>query len=344
MVAPVVRQPAVRAFCVAGVIAPLVLGAAACSSDPEPTLAPTPVVSSSAPTPSPTPSPSPTPVPRLSGGPVLAVKIDNTSGARPRIGHSVADVIYIEPVEGGLTRLLAVFSTKQPSRVGPVRSGRETDVTILANYGKVAFAYSGSSWYSSSILAKGSQVNLAYDSSTRGYTRDRSRPAPYNIIGFPTELLKRAKGSVKPADPGFRYGAAPAGGRATKKLTATWPAARFTATYSGDSYAVSMDGRREKDALTGKGVSPKAVIVQYVTVRMSGNRDVNGNPTPVETLTGTGKGVLLRDGKSWPITWSRKSPTAPTVFKAGEATAMLPKGQVWVLLVDKGRKVTLSKG
>ena len=75
------------------------------------------------------------PVP-LTGGPVLAVKIDNTSSARPRIGLDRADVVYVEPVEGGLTRLLAVFSRHQAPEVGPVRSGRETDVTILAQLGE----------------------------------------------------------------------------------------------------------------------------------------------------------------------------------------------------------------
>ncbi|WP_162253884.1 DUF3048 domain-containing protein [Phycicoccus sp. Soil748] len=42
----------------------------------------------------------------------------------------------MEPVEGGLTRLLAIFSRDQAREVGPVRSGRETDVTILAQLGE----------------------------------------------------------------------------------------------------------------------------------------------------------------------------------------------------------------
>ena len=47
-------------------------------------------------------------------GPVLAVKIDDTRQAHPQIGLEDADIVYIEQVEGGLTRLAAIFSSKIP--------------------------------------------------------------------------------------------------------------------------------------------------------------------------------------------------------------------------------------
>ena len=76
-------------------------------------------------------------------GPVLVVKIDDTANARPQVGLEFADVVYIEQVEGGLTRLAAVFSSNIPVRIGPVRSARISDIDLLAQYGHVAFAYSG---------------------------------------------------------------------------------------------------------------------------------------------------------------------------------------------------------
>jgi len=53
-------------------------------------------------------------------GQVLVVKIDDTTQAHPQIGLEDADIVYIEQVEGGLTRLAAVFSSVIPERVGPV--------------------------------------------------------------------------------------------------------------------------------------------------------------------------------------------------------------------------------
>jgi hypothetical protein len=76
-------------------------------------------------------------------GPVLFVKIDDTQVAHPQIGLDSADVTYIEQVEGGLTRLAAVFSNKLPALIGPVRSARISDIDLMANYGRVGLAYSG---------------------------------------------------------------------------------------------------------------------------------------------------------------------------------------------------------
>lgn len=76
-------------------------------------------------------------------GPVLAVKIDNVRAARPHTGLGAADIVYVEQVEAGLTRFLAVYSSRQPPRVGPVRSARESDVELLRQFGRPALAYSG---------------------------------------------------------------------------------------------------------------------------------------------------------------------------------------------------------
>ena len=48
-------------------------------------------------------------------GPVYAVKIDNTAKAHPQRGLTKADVVYIEQVEGGVTRLAAVYSSTYPT-------------------------------------------------------------------------------------------------------------------------------------------------------------------------------------------------------------------------------------
>jgi hypothetical protein len=70
-------------------------------------------------------------------GPVLAVKIDNIAQARSQTGLSKADIVCVLPVEGGLTRLLAIFSSERPNAVGPVRSAREADLELLAQFGEV---------------------------------------------------------------------------------------------------------------------------------------------------------------------------------------------------------------
>ena len=319
------------------------LAAAGCSGGGSAPVATTSSTTSSTPTPTPTPSPTPS---KLVGGPVLAVKIDHTTSSYPRVGLSRADVIYVEPVEGGLTRLLAVFSSSMPAKVGPVRSARESDVDLLENYGKVAFAYSGGSAYTLARIRKGPQVNLSNDESSRGFYRDPNRHSPYNVIGVTKELLKRAGGSVKPKDPGFRYFDKPAGGSKAIRVSTSWPSARMTLTWKAKSrgYAIESDGRLEKDALyNNKTVLAQNVVVQYVTTTISGNRDVNGNPTPLEKVEGKGRAMFFRNGTTWRGTWSRPKASSPTTFTTGTGDEMtFAPGPIWVLLVPKGQSVKVS--
>lgn len=76
--------------------------------------------------------------------PVLVVKIDDVKEARPQFHLNQADLVLVEPVEGGLTRLMAVFQSQQPDIVGPVRSARITDTDLVPAFGRPGFAYSGS--------------------------------------------------------------------------------------------------------------------------------------------------------------------------------------------------------
>jgi len=299
----------------------------------------TPVTST--PTPSPTSSSGLVP---LQGGPVLAVKIDNTPRARPRVGLQQADVVYVEPVEGGLTRLLAVFSRTMPTEVGPVRSARESDVELVANYGRVALAYSGGSAYTQRVLAEGRQVNLSNDASGEGFRRERSRPAPYNVIGNTERLLARAGGSAKPKDVGFRFGPASAGGSKATSVSVRWPSSRVSLVWDAKrkQYLVTTDGKADVDP-KGRQYGAATVVVQHVVTHLSANRDVNGVATPVVSLTGKGKAVVLRGGRAWSGTWARRSATAPTTLTAGgKPVALAPGGPVWVLLVAPGQGVAIG--
>ncbi len=78
--------------------------------------------------------------------PALSIKIENTPEALPQWGVDQADVVYEEIVNGGITRLLAIFNSHAPSKVGPVRSVRPTDTQILWPIGGI-FAYSGGAAY-----------------------------------------------------------------------------------------------------------------------------------------------------------------------------------------------------
>jgi hypothetical protein len=63
------------------------------------------------------------------------VKVENIPVARPQTGLSFADIIYEEPVEGGITRFIVIYQCRDASRIEPIRSGRLTDPDALVQYG-----------------------------------------------------------------------------------------------------------------------------------------------------------------------------------------------------------------
>ena len=68
---------------------------------------------------------------------VIAFKIDNNLNARPQSGLQEADSVMEILVEGGMTRFLAFYMDKASSFVGPIRSARPTDPTLVRPYGGI---------------------------------------------------------------------------------------------------------------------------------------------------------------------------------------------------------------
>ena len=326
------------------------LGAAllvgACSSDPEPK-ADNPTESATST--SPTPTPTPTPTSLLAGrvglldGPVLAVKIDNTAKAHPQRGLTKADVVYVEQVEGGVTRLVAIFSSQLPEKVAPVRSARHTDVDILRQYGTAALAYSGSNRGVGRALRKAPIKLVSNDVSRRGYQRTSSRPAPYNVVGDPAELLKRAgKGVDVPKQVGYEFGELPAGGKKARSVTARYPMATVGAVWSEKrtEWLLSMDGNKAM-AEEGGQLGASTFVIQYATVKGSRFHDVNGVTSPETDTIGHGRALIFRNGQVFKGLWSRKKATAPTTYTIGGEKAVFAPGTVWVALIGRGRPVSV---
>jgi hypothetical protein len=161
------------------------------------------------------------------------VKIDNVDAARPVTGLAAADVVYVEPVEGGLTRLVAMYASQHPPVVGPVRSARMTDVQLLGQFGRPGLAYSGAAAPLSALLANAPIVDDSQVRDPDAYFRDRDRAAPHNLYLRPARLPPAAAGSSS-AD--WRTGPAPAGGSPVRQRQVRYPAASSAFRWSTGSH------------------------------------------------------------------------------------------------------------
>ncbi|MEU6062724.1 DUF3048 domain-containing protein [Streptomyces sp. NPDC047097] len=276
-------------------------------------------------------------LPAREAAPVLAVKIDNVGPARPHTGLGAADLVYAEQVEAGQSRLLAVFSSRLPPRVGPVRSAREADLELLRQFGRPALAYSGAQSALIPLIEAAPLYPLPPEAAPAAYRREPSRPAPHNLYLRPRAALDAAPRAERARDIGFRFGAAPPGGKRVTEHTVRFPAARFTFTWSPGErrWRVAMDGRPARTT-DGGPLTAATVVVQDTEVRPSRFHDRWGSVSPYTETTGSGTALVLRDGRSHEARWSRPGAGGGTTFTTpeGRPLAFAP-GPVWIVLAAR---------
>ncbi|MFC8919905.1 DUF3048 domain-containing protein [Streptomyces sp. NPDC057116] len=333
------RNPVPVGAAVAAVIAAaMTAGLFGCSnSDPQPRPTPQPPPGTVTPTSPVRPGVSPFTGLPAKAAPVLAIKVDNVPPARPHTGLGAADIVYVEQVEAGQSRILAVYSSRLPATVGPVRSARESDLELLRQFGRPALAYSGEQSALRPLINAAPLYPLTPGQAPGAYFRGQDRPAPYNLYVRPERALAAAPEADKAKDIGFRFGAAPEGGRQVNEHTVRYPAARYTFTWSDTSkrWLVAMDGAPARTTDGGQAAA-RTVVVQKTDVQPSRFKDRGGNVTPYTKTVGSGTALVLRDGESHDARWSRTTADGGTTFTTpgGQPLRFAP-GQVWVLLTGR---------
>jgi Protein of unknown function (DUF3048) N-terminal domain/Protein of unknown function (DUF3048) C-terminal domain len=255
--------------------------------------------------------------------PILAVKIDNYSIARPQWGLDSADAIIEENVEG-VTRFVGLFQTQLPSEVGPVRSARTADLDLLVAMNHPVFAFSGANdtvnaWVDSAATS-GLLTNFTALSSPC-YVRTAERPGPHNLLLDGTCAVTAATGTG-PARPLW-------------PISATWT--RPATASSDTTFSVPMDGVDVSwtwDVATGTyqrwsdGKPHLTVSGAQLSARTVVEVDCDHIPSPADArspnpiTTGSGTGVVHRTGVAVPVVWSR--PTAYDPFTFVDAATRVP--------------------
>lgn len=332
---------------IVGLSVALSLVAAGCGHDsnagrspaPRPT---SPSASSASPTPKPSPKPTPKqkPTPKPSptaatydpltggkkvGGPVVGVKIDNVVQARPQAGVYLADMVVVERVEGNLTRLLAIYHTHWPKRIGPVRSARNTDIGFLPMFSKhPGLVFSGANAKVMRRLRK-SPIRMIPRS-----TRDYSRVAPHNVF-VNLNRIRKLSGIGGQRSVGFAFGSShlkPAPG--ARSVTIPIGVDRFGFRYTHDHYRGTWNGRKQTDE------NGKPVIIDNIVdlkVRYRHDTHTTSEKSDVARTVGKGRVVVYTRGRKITGTWQRKSTSGPMTLEtpAGKKIMLAP-GHTWIML------------
>lgn len=281
--------------------------------------------------------------PAVLARPAVTVKIDNIAAARPQAGIGAADVVYEELTEG-VTRLVVVYQSAAAEVVGPVRSIRPADPTIVTPLGGV-LAFSGGS-PAAVQLATDTPLTVVTEGATDVMYRRSGRSAPHNLYTSGEGLRAKAPPDAK-APPPFadflRDGRvfAPTGGRPVTHLSLV-PAPYVSADYDWDpgtsTWKRATDGRPHL-LEGGAQIAPTTVIVQYTPYSVF----VDDENVQYPEVVGSGDALILAAGTVVSARWSKPSPADVTTWTdAAGAKIALPPGQTWVHLVAPGSPVTPS--
>ena len=279
--------------------------------------------------------------------PALVVKIENAPVARPQSGLDVADVVYEEIVEGGITRFLAIFHSTDADLIGPVRSVRPSDPDIIAPFGGL-FAYSGGIPVFIDALRKTPGitdvgVDLLDEGPDKPYSRRAGRIPPNNLYTSTAKLYAKAP-STGTRPPGRFADFLPEGQPFT--AAGATPATTLTATIGITTvvfnYHEASTTYRRAGLVEGSGVvAPTNVIVQFTNYQETDETDMTNATVEKAVTVGSGDALILSGGMAVRGRWSRSAATGYTTWSDANGTPLkLPPGRTWVELARTGAAAT----
>ena len=261
-------------------------------------------------------------------GRATAVVINNLIDCLPQHGISNADMIFELETEGGITRLLAIFSDVEDiGNIGPVRSARSFFNSVALAYDAPIIHCGGSRWGINGYLDQNNtidnwaHINEQYNGSY--FFRDTSRTSSYSwehtLFTSSDLLLKGLEAKGYNTNEALDYGMQFAEDATPEGETANTVTVNFrfgkttTMTYNADNglYAAAQYGRNHVDANTGDVLSYANVLCLYTDQWQQFDGTYSRS---FYTLVGEGTGHFACGGKIIPIKWSRPEARGPFQF------------------------------
>jgi hypothetical protein len=276
----------------------------------------------------------------------MAVVIENHPDARPQSGYPDADLVFETLAEGGITRTLAIFHSKSPNEIGPVRSARPYFVEWAKSL-DTTFAHVGGSADAISLISRLGVSDLNQFSFGSYFWRVNSRYAPHNVYTSVEKLIAAAKSAgyglnKKPKEFSFKTDVSAESRPAEQNISISFSGPDFLVGYKyskdANSYLRSVGGYPHKDSVSGSQLTVKNIVVLFTSIVPS--RSSAGEQAVDIATTGTGIGYLFQDGKTINIKWSRSGNGYYKLTDASGVEVKFNPGQTWFEVVPSGNSVT----
>lgn len=277
----------------------------------------------------------------------IAVMIDNDNKkAWPQAGISDAYIVYEITVEGGATRLMALFPyDANTEKIGPVRSSRHYFLDYALEHDAIYAHYGWSPRAIKDISALGvNNINGLYD---KAFWRERKYAGDYHSAFTSMEKLKENATSK-----GYRTDIQKKPLKFSKKVRDIegGNAASVGIAFVG-FYKIGFEYDSEKNTyariVNGSpytlqeniDIAAENIIVMVMNEAPLGDNSDRINISDV----GEGEGYFITRGKYIPIKWSKSERAAETVYSDAEGNEIeLNPGQTWIEIVSPKMNVTIE--
>jgi hypothetical protein len=267
----------------------------------------------------------------------IAVKVDNHPDARPQSGIQRADAMIEILVEGGFTRFIALFHDNDIDYIGPIRSIRPTDSTLI-QWLDVPLAYSGGQPWVQDLFATRS-IRLIGENAM---FRISSREAPQNLYGDTTRFRTVSDQRGYDDDPPrwlYDIGIWEFPDESATEITIRWSANTVVRWVYTDGKYLRFNGTtphlwRAEDGTEGQ-ISADVLVTltgrAYTAAPPSG---VTGTPVPATDTVGSGRARVFAYGLVWVGIWERDGINEPfRLISDDGSVAVVPPGVPWVSIL-----------
>jgi hypothetical protein len=279
---------------------------------------------------------------------VLAIKIDNHPNARPQSGLDIADAVMEIGVEGGFTRFVALFHTNDTDYLGPIRSARPTDPTVLRPMNAVMVISGGQTWVLNLIASRGVKMIGEVD----GTYRISTRSAPHNLFGDTVALRATADGRGYSDEFGIPiYEIAPWTEMPDEKadtIAMSWStSSTYSWQYVDGKYLrfVGADNPVAHNTVDREGAEEQIsvdvlVVIEGARYQAFPAAGVAGNEVPATETIGGGPVEIFYQGYVRTGVWERSTIEDPFVFYDENGDPMtVPPGKPWISIFPEPRAV-----
>ena len=278
----------------------------------------------------------------------IAVMIDNEPGAFPQAGLQDAYMVYEIIVEGGQTRLMAIFKNAETSKIGPIRSSRHYFVEYAMEHSAIYAHFGWSPKAKETIESNGvNNINgINYDG-TKFWREGKGYHTAFTSISNLKEVAKSKNYlNISSSMPLYNYSIEEYNLESEKEVQSinlTYSSSHTTSykyDYENKVFLRYQRGNEHKDRVTNKQYFAKNVIVLVMSNYMLSDGSSKGRQEVVNE--GTGTGYYLTNGRCIDITWKKDGIKSKTYFyDLNGNEIILNDGITFVQIVPKGQRIDI---